>query len=181
MIRQSLAALLATLASAAPLAAQDWVIDTEASQVVAETRVFGQAAEAAFSEFSAEISFDPQDLENARISASVSTASGAMPNREYQSALISRDGLDPQQHAEIRFVSDEIVAAGEGYEARGTLTIKGEAREAVLPFTVEIDNGRAVANGTLEIVRADFGVGSSSWSEVAPTVTVRLHIEADAG
>ena len=180
MIRASLAALAFALTGTFPLSAQDWVIDTDASQVTAETRVFGQAVTANFAEFSAEITFDPDDLENARISASVSTGSGAIPNREYQSALVSRDGLHPAEHAEAVFVSDEVVATDEGYEARGLLTIKGESRAAVLPFTVEISNGRAVAQGTLEILRADFGVGGSSWAEVAPSVTVRLHIEADA-
>lgn len=181
MFRPLLASAVIGLAITGPLSAQDWIIDAQASSVTAETRVFGQSAEAQFETFSADIVFDPQDLENASISARVSAASGSMSNREYQSALVSRDGLAPDQHDEIIFVSDEIVAAGDGYEARGQLTLKGETRDAVLPFTVEIENGRAVAQGTLEIVRADFGVGSSSWSEVAPSVTVRLRIEADAG
>lgn len=181
MIRAFLAALAFALTGTFPLSAQDWIVDTGASEVTAETRVFGQAVTAEFTEFSAGIAFDPEDLENARISASVSTGSGTIPNREYQSALVSRDGLHPAGHADAVFVSDEVVATDEGYEARGTLTIKGESRDAVLPFTVEISNGRAVAQGTLEVLRADFGVGGSSWAEVAPSVIVRLHIEADAG
>lgn len=180
MFRATLAAMAFALTGTFPLSAQDWVIDGDASQVTAETRVFGQVVTATFAEFSAEIAFDPEDLENAQISARVSTGSGNIPNREYQSALVSRDGLYPAGHAEAVFVSEEIVATDEGYEARGTLTIRGESRDAVLPFTVEISNGRAVALGTLEVVRADFGVGGSSWAEVAPSVTVRLHIEADA-
>lgn len=185
MLRASMAAMALALTGTFPLsaqvAAQDWVVDTAASQVTAETRVFGQAVTARFAEFSAEITFDPEDLENASISARVTSGSGNIPNRDFQSALVSRDGLNPGDHAEAIFVSDEIVATDEGYEARGLLTIRGESRDAVLPFTVEITQGRAVAQGTLEILRADFGVGGASWAEVAPTVTVRLHIEADAG
>ena len=180
MIRASIAAFAFALTGTFPLSAQYWVIDTAASEETAETRVFGQAVAATFAEFSAEISFDPEDLENARISARVTSDTGTIPNREYQSALVSRDGLHVAEYSEAVFVSEEIVATDEGYEARGTLTIKGESRGAVLPFTVEINNGRAVAQGSLEIVRAEFGVGGSSWAEVAPTVTVRLHIEADA-
>ncbi|AZU04506.1 YceI family protein [Glycocaulis alkaliphilus] len=181
MIRASIAAFAFALTGTFPLSAQDWVIDAAASEVTAETRVFGQAVTASFAEFSAEITFDPEDLENAQISARVTSGTGTIPNREYQSALVSRDGLYPAEYSEAIFVSDEVVAIDEGYEARGTLTIKGESRDAVLPFTVEISDGRAVAQGTLEILRADFGVGGSSWAEVAPNVTVRLHIEADAG
>lgn len=180
MIRSTLVASFLALTGTMPLSAQDWAIDADASSVRAETRVFGQAVTADFAEFSAEIRFDPEALENARISARVSTGTGSIPNREYQSALTSRDGLDPQGHEEALFVSDEVVATDEGYEARGLLTIKGEARPAVLPFTVEIHEGRAVAHGTLDVIRADFGVGGSSWAEVAPTVTLHLHIEADA-
>jgi len=149
MIRASIAALALALTATSSLSAQEWVIDSEASEVIAETRSFGQAVTAEFSEYSAEISFDPDDLENASISARVSTGSGTVANREYQSALVSRDGLNPDEHAEAVFVSDEVVATGEGYEARGTLTIKGESRDAVLPFTVEISDGRAVAQGSL--------------------------------
>lgn len=180
MIRSTLVASLLALTGAMPLSAQDWALDLDASSVRAETRVFGQAVTAEFAEFSAEIRFDPEALENARISARVATGSGAIANRDFQTALVSRDGLDPQSHEEALFVSEEIVATDEGYEARGTLTIKGEARDAVLPFTVEINEGRAIAHGTLDVIRADYGVGGSAWAEVAPAVTLHLHIEADA-
>lgn len=180
MIRSTLLASFLALTGTMPLSAQDWALDLDASSVRAETRVFGQAVTAEFAEFSAEITFDPEALENAQISARVSTGTGSIPNREYQSALVSRDGLYPAEYSEAIFVSDEVVATDDGYEARGTLTIRGESRDAVLPFTVEIAQGRAVARGTLEVLRADFGVGGSSWAEVAPTVTLRLHIEADA-
>ena len=180
MIRSTLVASLLALTGTMPLSAQDWALDADASSVRAETRVFGQAVTAEFDEFEAEIRFDPETLENARISARVSTGSGVIANRDFQTALVSRDGLDPQNHEEALFVSEEIVATDEGYEARGTLTIKGESRDAVLPFTVEISEGRAVAHGTLDVIRADYGVGGSAWAEVAPTVTLHLHIEADA-
>ncbi|MCC5981912.1 MAG: YceI family protein [Oceanicaulis sp.] len=180
MIRSTLLASFLALTGTMPLSAQDWALDAGASSVRAETRVFGQAVTAEFAEFSAEITFDPEALENARISARVSTGSGAIANRDFQTALVSRDGLDPQNHEEALFVCEEIVATDDGYEARGTLTIKGESREAVLPFTVEINEGRAIAQGTLDVIRADYGVGGSAWAEVAPTVTLHLHIEADA-
>ncbi len=175
--------LLATAAIlAAPAAfAQDWVLDRDASSVGFETTVFGQPASGEFSEFDAAITLDPDDLASARIEATVTVSSGTMSNRDYQTALRSPDGLNPAAHPEARFVSDDVTATDDGYEARGTLTIRGQETEAVLPFTLQIDGDRAVADGELTVDRSAFGVGGSGWGDVGEQVTIRLHVEADAG
>jgi polyisoprenoid-binding protein YceI len=175
--------LLATAAIlAAPAAlAQDWVLDREASSLDFETTVFGQPASGQFSEFDAAITFDPDDLASARIEATVSVSSGTMSNRDYQTALRSSDGLNPGAYPEARFVSDDVSATDDGYEARGTLTIRGEETETVLPFTLDIDGARAVADGELVVDRTAFGIGGSGWGDVGEQVTIRLHVEADAG
>jgi polyisoprenoid-binding protein YceI len=175
--------LLATAAIlAAPAAfAQDWVLDREASTVGFETTVFGQPASGEFSEFDAAITLDPDDLAGARIEARVTVSSGTMSNRDYQTALRSPDGLDPAAHPQARFVSDDVSATDAGYEARGTLTIRGQETEAVLPFTLQINGARAVADGEMTVDRSAFGVGGSGWGDVGEQVTIRLHVEADAG
>jgi cytochrome b561 len=178
-MRRLLTALAAVAALAAPAFASDWVVDSQASTVEFETTVFGGSTRGEFSDFSADITLDPADLSNARIEATVQTGSGSMGNADYQSALIGGQGLDPSDHPEARFVSEDIRAVDGGYEAHGVLAIKGVEIALVLPFTLEIDGDRAVADGSFTVDRNTFGVGGSGWGDVGSEVQVLLHIEAD--
>jgi len=105
-----------------------------------------------------------------------------MTTRDYQQALLSGEGLAPSAHPQARFVSDDVRAVEGGYEAHGVLTIRDVEEPVVLAFTLEIDGGRAVAAGEFEVSRSAFGITGSSWGagNVGETVTVSLHIEADA-
>lgn len=177
---RSLSLLLTTAVLAAPAAAQDWTVDRDASSVGFQTSVSGGAVSGEFSEWSAEIVLDPDNLDTARIDARVLTASGSTGNGQMDQSMLSGSGLNPAEHEAATFVSDDIRATEDGYAAHGTLTIAGTPQEIVLPFTLDIANGRAVADSRYEIARADYGVGSSNWGSAAAQVTIVLHIEADA-
>ena len=173
-----LSAALAASLLAAPALAQDWVVDREASSLAFEARVFGAAMPGAFPEFNADIRLDPDDLSGARIDARIMI--GAVEtNAQYRASLLSVEGLAPGEHPEARFVSEAITATDEGYAAAGELTIKGATRPFVLPFTLEINGDRAVADSEVVLQRGDFGVGGSGWGDVGEPVIVRLQIVAD--
>lgn len=172
--------LLAALALPPAASAQDWTVDYAASSVGFETEAFGSTARGEFTDWTAAIRLDPADLATARIEASVLTASGDTGNGSFNDAMLGEAGLAPDNHAEARFVSDDIRRAGTGYEAHGQLLIKGTAQPAILPFSLEITGRRAVAEARLEIARVDFGVGDGSWGDTASQVSIVLHIEADA-
>ena len=173
-------AFMSPLLLATPAMAQDWIVDHDASSVGFRTEAFGGSVEGGFSEWQAQITLDPDNLDRARISATVETASGDTGNGEINRSMLSTSGLAPETHAEARFVSEDIRVTQDGYAAHGTLTIKDTARDAVLPFTLDIAEGRAVADASLEIARTDFGVGRSNWGDTAARVTIMIHIEADA-
>ena len=170
----------APLLVAAPAFAQDWTVDTDASSVGFETTVSGASVTGDFPDWSADITLDPENLENARIEARVLTASGSTGNVQMDQSMLSNSGLNPVEHEAATFVSDDIRATDEGYEAHGVLTLAGSGQDIILPFTLEITDGRAVADGRYTLARADYGVGSSSWGSAASEVTLILHIEADA-
>ena len=178
MLRSAL--LLAPLLVAAPALAQDWVVDAAASSVAFETTVSGGTVSGSFPDWSADIHLDPDNLETARIEARVMTASGTTGNVQMDQTMLSNSGLDPVGHATATFLSEDIRATDDGYEAHGTLTIAGTPQEIVLSFTLDINDGRAVADSRYTLARADYGVGSSSWGSAAAEVTLVLHIEADA-
>lgn len=177
MLRTALAALLL---SASPALAQDWTVDHDASQVGFETSAFGSTVTGEFGEWSAAITLDPADLTSASIEASVSVGTGSTGNGQLDQSMLSAEGLAPEAHALARFTSADIRSSGAGYEAHGTLNIRGADQAVVLPFSLAISDGRAVADAELEIARVDYGVGDASWGETAASVTIVLHIEADA-
>lgn len=171
---------LALAGFAAPAFATDWSVDTEASSVGFRTNAFGGAVEGAFERYEAEIRLDPADLSNAMINASVFTDTGSTGNGQMDESMLSAAGLAPGDHLAATFTSEDIRAVDGGYEAHGTLTIRGTDQAVILPFTLEINESRAIADGELEIARMDYGVGDSSWGDIAASVTIVLHIEADA-
>lgn len=94
-------------------------------------------------------------------------------------ALRGASGLAVSSHPDARFVSGSITRTADGYQAVGELTIKGETAGITLPFTLDITDGRAVAEAEFVIDRTTFDVGSG-WDTVRDPVTIILHIEADA-
>lgn len=163
-----------------PAAAQDWQLDANTSSVRFEVTAFGNVVSGAFEDFEAEITLDPDDLSGASIEARVRTASlDGLSSSDIRQNLRGESGLDVDDHPQASFVSSEITRTEAGYEAAGELTIKGHTSEITLPFTLEISDGRAVADGRFTIDRTTFDVGSG-WGEVDEQVTVIVHIEADA-
>lgn len=179
-MRRTFTALALLAVTAAPALGQDWALDRAASTVGFEASAFNAPLTGEFETFSAQITLDPDNLAAARIEASVDTASVALSNSQYRSSLAGSDGLAFETHPHARFVSEDIRATETGYEAVGALTLKGETQPLTLPFTLQIEGDRAVADAAFTIDRSSFGVGAGGWSDVGPSVTVTLHIEADA-
>ena len=180
MSRLPLLGALALLAVATPANAQDWRVDRETSSVGFETEAFGSTASGSFLDWTAEISLDPADLSTARINASVTTATGSTGNSQFDDSMLSSAGLAPDEHAAASFVSDDVRATDTGYAAHGVLNLRGTPQDAVMVFSLDITDGRAIADGQIDVMRADFGVGDSSWGEIASEVRIIVHIEADA-
>jgi polyisoprenoid-binding protein YceI len=178
-MRLTLLAACAAALLASPAFAQDWVMDRGASAVEFEATAFNAPLTGRFETFSAQIRLDPADLSDARIEAVVNTASFALSDSQYRSNVSGGPGLAVADHPEARFTSEEIRAVEGGYEAVGTLTIKGESNPLTLPFTLTVDGDRATAEGLFVLNRAAFGVGGGDWGDVGPSVSVTVHIEAD--
>lgn len=184
--RLGLAAAFATglwLAGAA--AAQEaprWAVEKESSRLAFLFTQSGSQYEGRFSEWSADIAFDPDDLEGSAVEVTVDMASAETGSADRDQLLRSAPLFAVADHPQGRFVSQEIVATDSGYEARGTLTLRGVTRDVVLPFTLAIEDGRAEAEGRLEIARLDYGIGQGQWQEtsmVADAVAVVFEIRAE--
>lgn len=160
-----------------------WAIDKAASKIEFSGTQTGKAFTGRFEEFDATIVFDPENPSAARIEAVIDTGSAKTGDRQRDAALPGAEWFSAKMFPQARFVSQSVAAAaGEGFEARGKLTIREAEKDLVLPFTLAIDGDRAVADAAVTLNRADFGVGqgeeflTDKW--VGYDVSVTIHIEA---
>jgi cytochrome b561/polyisoprenoid-binding protein YceI len=139
------------------------------------TRIEGR-----FTRWRADIRFDPANLDRSSALVSIETASATTGIDAQDSALPTEPWFNASAHPVATFRATEFRRRGEGYEARGTLTIKGRGRNVDLPFTLVIDGDTAVVNGRLPIDRRAFDVGKDTEADdmVSRDVDVTIRVEA---
>jgi polyisoprenoid-binding protein YceI len=88
--------------------------------------------------------------------------------------------FDSGAYPTATFRSTDFRRRGDGYEARGELTIKDRERNVTLPFTLIIDGNTAVMNGTVAIDREDFDLGKDVEGSdmISRNVDVTIRVQA---
>ncbi len=76
--------------------------------------------------------------------------------------------------------SGDIAPAGEAFEARGTLSLRGVEVPVTLPFTLAIEGTTARMAGALTLDRRDFGMGKSYADEVTVGFPVAVSVALTA-
>ena len=173
----AVAAGLAVLA--APALAEPWTVDQDASLLGFVARQGGSPVEGRFTSFEAEIEFDPDDLDDSRVSVAIDMASATTGAADRDSQLPSSAWFDVPVFPEARFDTTAFRRVdGDRFEAEATLTIRGVSRQVVLPFTLDISDDVAHVVGELEILRTDYGVGQGQW-EAADVVAHEVIVVVD--
>jgi cytochrome b561/polyisoprenoid-binding protein YceI len=133
-----------------------------------------------FTRWRADIRFDPANLDRSSALVTIETASATTGVSAQDSALPTAPWFDAASHPTATFRASEFRRRGQGYEARGTLTIKGRDRNVGLPFTLIIDGDTAVMNGAITIDRRDFDIGEGTEADdmVSRDVEVTVRVEA---
>lgn len=170
-------------ASAPAGAAPAWQVDRAQSAIRFSGVHAGAAFQGAFSRWRAEIAFDPANLDASMANVTIETASAADGVAVHDAALPEAEWFDVARHPAARFRTTRISARGDGgYEARGTLTIKGRPIDISLPFTLSIDGEQAIMDGRLRLSRreADLGMGSDPDAEwVSADIDIDIHVVAN--
>lgn len=161
----------------------NWIVDYDASALRFIGEEKGVAFQGRFSDFSAEIFFNPEFLDLSWIEVEVRTASGATGDPLRDATIAGGGWFDVKDYPTAQFSSAAIGrTGGNAYAADGQLTIKGMTAPVTLAFTLEIDGDDARAKGGAELIRTDFALGAdASWLEeedVALGVRVELEIVA---
>lgn len=158
----------AALLAAQPVLAADWVVQPAASTLGFSGMQTGQAFTGAFSQWSAQISYDPAHPEAAHVHIVIQTASAHTGDTQRDEALPGSDWFSAAAFPQAVFDATGFTAlGGDKFTTTGQLTIRGNTKKLVLPFTLDISGGTATAKGQVNLVRTDYGVGQGSWSSGA--------------
>ena len=187
-----LASVQATATDGNSVVSDEWSIDTAHSNINFTITHFFTPVDGSFEEYSSEILFDPNDLENSSIDVTIPVSSINTENDRRDNHLKSEDFFNAEQWSNIHFESNEIEQTGENqFVAHGVLTIRDVTREFELPFELlgvmdhPMRDGQKVAGITAnaQLNRTDYGVGVGDWAATAVVgdeVDIQLNLELTA-
>lgn len=141
--------------------------------------------EGRFAEFSGDITFDPDHLDQSKVTIEVQTGSIAMSNEEVLANVKTADWLSVQAFPTAVFTSKKIsrMPSTNNYYIDGQLTLRGQTLPVVLNFTMEhFESTNAIATGYITLQRKDFGVGQGEWAKddvVKDAVRVEFRVAAE--
>lgn len=166
-----------------PAFAADYNIDYDQSALTFSGTHAGNTFEGRFNEWSAQISFNPDDLENSSLSATFKTASAETGDKMYDGTLPQADWFDSANHPEAVFKSTSITENdANGYTAAGDLTIRGITRPLTFDFTLsDVSAEPVTATAQFPIDRLAYEIGKKSDPEaewVSKDITIDLKITA---
>jgi polyisoprenoid-binding protein YceI len=124
-----------------------------------------------FKGLKAEIVFDKESPEAAKFSASIEAPT--LATGFFIKTSHAKDALGVDQHPTIKFVSTSVSKNGEGFLAKGELTLKGITKPAIIHFTFEGKGSQGTFKGTLKMIPKEFGIDRNGTpAEVTVSLTV---------
>jgi len=168
------------VASAAKTGNWDIVADGSFIQFTAAQE--GEAFTGTFGEFSGLIDFDPDALDDSYVRIEIPLKSVDAGSKDRNSTLPGKVWFSTKAFPIAVYESDTIVTVGDGYEAKGTLTLKGTTLPVELFFNLAMDGDRAVMNGQATLDRTAWNVGAAPWDTnewVSKAVEIEVQVTAD--
>lgn len=174
-------ALLLALAGRPALAAD--YVQAPGSTLTFASQFQGEVFTGHFSRFTTTLSFDPQQLEQARLEVTIPLASATTANPERDSTLQGDDFFSSATFPQARYSASKFRHLGDNrYAADGTLTLRNVSHPVTLTFTWT-DGVAPVLAGKATVQRLDFGVGGGDWADLemipnAVAVSTRVNLQA---
>ena len=137
----------------------------------------GQDVSGRFANWTADIRFEdtPTDGKNGQVTVTIDTGSLSLGSVSDQAK--GKEFFDVASFPQAVFTAD-ILPASSGYEATGTLSLRGIETAVSLPFTLQITDDIATMTGSTTLDRRSFGMGAAYPDEASigfgVTITVDL-------
>lgn len=169
--------------------APTWKISGSHSKIRFEVTHFFTPVEGSFSDYTAELKFDPADLDNSSVSFNVKVASVKTDSDNRDKHLQSEDFFNAEKFPEMKFESTSISKHKKAFIAEGNLTVKGITKSIEVPFSVlgtgDHPSREGVVmmgiKGEFKINRNDFNVGTGDYvatTVIGDEVSVAIILEA---
>lgn len=144
----------------------------------------GVPMEGKFSKFAAQISFDPAKLANAQAHIDVSLASIDTGSTDADEEVVGKQWFNAKTYPLASFVSTGVKSlGGNRYQATGRLSIKGRTLDIVAPVTFQSDGNRGLFDGSFNIKRLAYAIGTGEWTDVgtvADDIQIKFHLVVNA-
>lgn len=153
-----------------------WSIDKAHSNLNFQVTHFFTPVNGKFHDYTSEIYFSPDNLDESSINVEVMVNSIDTNNEKRDGHLQSEDFFNAKKYPKMTFESSKITSEGDNkFVAHGTLTIKDVSKDVKLPFTLlgmkdhPMKENTMVAGikGSLNIDRTDYDVGVGDWAATA--------------
>ncbi|MEO0881793.1 MAG: cytochrome b/b6 domain-containing protein [Pseudomonadota bacterium] len=158
----------------------NWRVDYETSEIAFSGDYNGNPYSGTFSDWTADIAFDPEALEASAVSVSVQTDTASTGTTLYDSTLKSGEWFGVSAFPVATVALSNFVQTDAGYEATAAITIKDLTVDVPFAFSLTIDENTAEMTGETVLSRTALDLGQQSdpsgdWvaEEVLVTVTVK--------
>jgi len=142
------------------------------------TQWSGQPLAGHFRSWDADISFGRAALDQSRVTVRIQTGSITTGQGQPDSALPGEEWFSTTAFPTATFNAHQFRRAGNGFEAVGTLMIKGQSHPITLPFTLDITGDTAHMKGSATIDRTAYGIGFPATDEIPAEVKIDIDLTA---
>jgi len=180
-------AIPAAATDASPMTGADtsqsgWVIDKQKSSLSYEVPFSGEPVKGRVGNWDAVIRFDPTAPAKAHAEIMIDARSISYAHPYVASSLLGADGFNVAEYPQVHAVLNHFSKDSNGWQATGTITIRGKTKPLTLNFVYQEANGHAIIKGGADIDRLAFDLGrqndaSGTW--LGKTVQIQLVLEAN--
>lgn len=163
----------------APAFAQQKLVPAQ-SDISFVSKQMGVPVEGHFKKFDAQITFDSAKPETSKMVFTIDMASASFGAPETDAELPKAGWFSTAKFPQATFQSSAVKGAGPGkLEVSGKLSIKGNARDVVVPVVLTQAGPTTTATGTFVLKRLAFKIGEGEWADtsiVADDVQVKFRL-----
>ncbi|MBW8880686.1 MAG: YceI family protein, partial [Asticcacaulis sp.] len=144
----------------------------------------GEGITGGFSQYTAQIAFDPPQLGTSHVKVTIDLTSVNSGDGDRDSTLKGGDFFNTAATPKAVFEARSFTKKdATHFVAHGRLTLRGVTKPCELPFTLTIRNGVADMSGTATVDRTAYGVGGGEFAatDTLPAqvkVTIKLKAKA---
>ena len=173
--------VLVTSSTAAPFQG----VQLDKSSITFRYKQMGVSMDGKFGKFASTLSFDPAKPEQASATIDIDLASIDTGSGEGDDEVVGKPWFHTAAFPKAVFVLKQMkTTAPNAYEASGTLSIKGRARELKFPVKYLAQGAKGQLSASFTLARADFAIGEGVWSKfdvIANDVLVNFQLTVQAG